>query len=257
MKILVLSDIHANIWALQEVIEKEKAYDRLCFAGDMVDYGIAPSEVIEYLRNVPNALLVQGNHDLHAVKISQQEDFRNMPAKLYKWIHYNLERMDREQVEYLKNLPLHQYFMADGWHYLMQHQYVQGSYDVIESRSQFEHYWREYTPEEYWDAPKRRMIFGHSHRQCIHILDKNMEWINSGSVSYRRPDDPDKTAHYMVIENGVVVMKQILYNRQPLYEEALRQIEDGRMMDSEIQDFMFFFGNASSSREELPLKKKN
>ena len=106
MKILVLSDIHANIWALQEVIEKEKAYDRLCFAGDMVDYGIAPSQVIEYLRNVPNALLVQGNHDLHAVKVSQQEDFRNMPAKLYKWIHYNLERMDREQVEYLKNLPL-------------------------------------------------------------------------------------------------------------------------------------------------------
>ena len=84
-----------------------------------------------------------------------------------------------------------------------------------------------------------------------------MEWINSGSVSYRRPDDPDKTAHYMVIENGVVVMKQIPYNRQPLYEEALRQIEDGRMMDSEIQDFMFFFGNASSSREKLPLKKKN
>ena len=76
MKILVLSDIHANIWALQEVIEKEKAYDRLCFAGDMVDYGIAPSQVIEYLRNVPNALLVQGNHDLHAVKVSQQEDFK-------------------------------------------------------------------------------------------------------------------------------------------------------------------------------------
>ena len=39
MKILVLSDAHANIWALQAIMKKEKSYDILAFAGDMVDYG--------------------------------------------------------------------------------------------------------------------------------------------------------------------------------------------------------------------------
>ncbi len=256
MKILVLSDIHANIWAFRAVMEKEKEYDILCFAGDMVDYGTEPSQVIESLRSAPKALLVQGNHDLHAVRTSQEEDFGHMPPKKYKWIHYNLERMSREQVDYLKNLPLHRYFAADGWAYLMQHQYKDGSYDVIENRSQFDRYWKEHTPEAYWEIPNRRMIFGHSHRQCIHILGDGVEWLNPGSVSYRRPDDPDKTAHYMVIEDGAVTMKQIPYDRSSLYEEALRQLREGRMMDTEIQDFMFFFGNAVSSRDKLPAIEK-
>ena len=42
MKLLVLSDAHANIWALRQVMEQEQDYDYLAFAGDMVDYGIAP-----------------------------------------------------------------------------------------------------------------------------------------------------------------------------------------------------------------------
>ncbi len=253
MKILVLSDIHANIQAFRGVMEREKEYDILCFAGDMVDYGTEPSQVIESLRSAPRALLVQGNHDLHAVNAWQEEDFRNMPVKKYKWIHYNLERMSGEQVDYLKNLPLHRYFEADGWVYLIQHQYKSGSYDVIENRSQFDRYWKEHMPKAYWDAPNRRMIFGHSHRQCIHVLGEGMEWLNPGSVSYRRPDDPDKTAHYMVIEGGAITMRQIPYDRRPLYEEALCQLKGGRMMDTEIQDFMFFFGNAVSSRDELPV----
>ncbi len=252
MKILVLSDIHANIQAYRAVMEKEKEYDLLCFAGDMVDYGTEPSQVIESLQSAPKALLVQGNHDLHAVRISREEDFRHMPVKKYKWIHYNLERMSKEQVDYLRNLPLRRYFEADGWVYLMEHQYKTGSYDVIENRSQFDRHWREHMPEEYWDAPNRRVIFGHSHRQCIHVLGDGMEWLNPGSVSYRRPDDPDKTAHYMVIKGGVIMMKQVSYDRRPLCEEAFRQLREGRMMDTEIQDFMFFFGDAASSRDELP-----
>ena len=60
---------------------------------------------------------------------------------------------------------------------------------------------------------------------------------------------PEKTAQYMVICDGDVVMKGIWYDRNPLYQEALRQAKEGRMMRTEIQDFMFFFGNAGSARE--------
>lgn len=78
-----------------------------------------------------------------------------------------------------------------------------------------------------------------------------MEWLNPGSISYRRPDDPEKTAQYMVITDGNISMKCVEYDRSPLYQEALRQEEEGRMACTEIQDFMFFFGDAKSTREPL------
>lgn len=251
MKLLVLSDAHANIWALNQILEEEKEYDKLIFAGDMVDYGIAPHEVIVKLQSNEKAIIVYGNHDKYAVDISRTEYYENMPVGLHKWVHHNLCRMTKEDIEYLDKLPRQQYFYADGYAYLIQHQYLLGKYDIVESRKQFIDFWQESTPKEMWDAPKKRMIFGHTHRQCIHILDENMEWINPGSISYRRPDDSDKTAHYMIIEDGKIIMKQIDYDRKPLYEEAIKEHKLGRMKKTEIQDFMFFFGDAKTSRDEL------
>ena len=67
MKVIVLSDVHANIWALDAVLEQEREYDLLCFAGDMIDYGTAPAEVIERFQSCSRAVLVKGNHDGNAV----------------------------------------------------------------------------------------------------------------------------------------------------------------------------------------------
>lgn len=39
MKVLVVSDVHANIAALNTILEKEADYDILCCAGDYTDYG--------------------------------------------------------------------------------------------------------------------------------------------------------------------------------------------------------------------------
>ena len=83
-------------------------------------------------------------------------------------------------------------------------------------------------------------------------LGDGLEWINPGSISYRRPDDAEKGAQYMVITDGNITMRCIEYDRSQLYDEALQQLKKGRMMESEIQDFMFFFGNAKSSRDPLP-----
>ena len=178
MKILVLSDAHANIWALQAIMKKEKSYDILAFAGDMVDYGTAPSEVITWFRKAENTCIVQGNHDLHAVQIAHGIYANEAERHQYKWIHYNLERMTEDQVAYLENLPESDCFCADGYVYLVKHQYRTESYDVIENRTQYLDFWRGHVPKEYWEVPKKRIIFGHNHRQGIHVLDKGMEWMN-------------------------------------------------------------------------------
>lgn len=251
MKILVISDIHANIWALQAAEEAEKTWDMLLFAGDLVDYGIAPSECIGWLRRQQKQCAVQGNHDAHAVRVRKTEDWNHMPGQLYKWIHYDLQRMTEEETAYLEGLPLYDVAAADGWSYLVIHS-LDGSYGVIESIEQFQRFWREHTPQELWDAPRKRIICGHTHRQGLHVLAEGMEWLNPGSISYRRPDDSDKTAHYAVIEDGRVFLKRIFYDRTPQCEEALRVWRHEGMMETEVQDFLFFFGDAPTSRSPLP-----
>lgn len=251
MKILVISDIHSNPWAVKAILEKESQYDRLFCAGDLVDYGTAPREVVTWLQKCPDKLLVQGNHDEHTVRIWREGNFDRMAPGEFKWVHHNCQRLDGDLIKYLDDLPLHLTFEADGQAYLIQHQYDEG-YGTVESRAQFEAYWRAHTPTKLWNKPRRCLIFGHSHRQCIHELGDGMRWLNPGSVSYRRPDDPDKTAHYAIIENGEIRLRHVPYDHSPLLREARRYAAGSAMMTTELQDFFFFFGDAKTSRDPLP-----
>lgn len=251
MRILVISDIHSNIWALDRVLEAEAGCDRICCAGDLVDYGIAPREVVDTMRSLPNLWLVRGNHDIHTINTWKEYRRGQINPRDYKWVHHNCERLDEERIHYLAGLPEHLTFEADGYLYLMQHQYGP-SYETVESRHQFEEYWKQWGGTETKESGKRRMIFGHSHRQCIHVLDEDCLWLNPGSISYRRPDDPDKTAHYMMIEDGRISIRHIPYDRSPLLREAMRLHESRGMMETELQDFYFFFGDAKTSRDPLP-----
>ena len=59
MRILLISDVHANIDALQALDER---YDQLLCLGDLVDYGPSPREALQFLRErAPR--IVRGNHD--------------------------------------------------------------------------------------------------------------------------------------------------------------------------------------------------
>ncbi|MBT9779019.1 metallophosphoesterase [Clostridium sp. MCC353] len=251
MKLLVISDLHSNIWALQKILDAEPHFDLLCCAGDLVDYGTAPKEVVDRMRSFDNIKMVQGNHDLHTVNIWKEQQFWDIPSQEYKWVHHNCRRLDEARIGYLNKLPLHLTFEADGYVYLIQHQYDE-AYGVIESRSQFDAYWDRFADPGVGNLEKRRMIFGHSHRQCVHVLGNGREWLNPGSVSYRRPDDPDKTAHYAVIEDGNIRLCQVDYDRSRLFEEARDLARKQGMMTTELQDFFFFFGDAKTSRDPLP-----
>lgn len=250
MKLLILADIHANIWALDTILEAERDVDMVCCAGDYTDYGIAPSEVIGRMRELKPACHVYGNHDIHVLNTYRSGEWRHTDAGEYKWVHYNCERLGTGEIAWLSSLPETACFEADGWKYVIQHQYDKG-YGTIESTYAFDGFWREKTDCGAEPDEKRRVVFGHTHRQCIHVLDENTQWINPGSVSYRRPDDPDKTAHYAVVTDGRVQLRRISYDRSRLLAEAEKFRLSDRMMRTEIQDFRFFFGDAVTSRDPL------
>jgi len=63
MHTLILSDVHANLTALDAVLEDAGPIDRVWCLGDIVGYGPDPNECIERIRSLPNLICVKGNHD--------------------------------------------------------------------------------------------------------------------------------------------------------------------------------------------------
>jgi len=83
-----------------------------------------------------------------------------------------------------------------------------------------------------------RLIFGHTHRQAVRYLSDDLLWLNPGSVSYRRPDDPDQSAHYATINDGVLSLKRASFDLRPLR----RYVNGISLKESERDVAEWFFG---------------
>jgi predicted phosphodiesterase len=86
MRVAVISDIHANLHALEAVLEGIDAAppDRLWCLGDLVGYGPRPNEVTEIVRGRADLSLV-GNHDLGVLGRLDLEEFAPDAAISARW----------------------------------------------------------------------------------------------------------------------------------------------------------------------------
>lgn len=84
MRILVLSDIHANSVALETVLTTAPAYDAVWCLGDVVGYGPAPNECVARLRGL-NALTLMGNHDRAAIGGLNLAEFSDLARPALEW----------------------------------------------------------------------------------------------------------------------------------------------------------------------------
>jgi diadenosine tetraphosphatase ApaH/serine/threonine PP2A family protein phosphatase len=82
--IAILSDVHANLEALQAVIHDvtQRNIKRIFFLGDIVGYGPNPAEVLDFIRNFEFCLL--GNHDEACLK-GPSKGFNPAAAKSAWW----------------------------------------------------------------------------------------------------------------------------------------------------------------------------
>jgi diadenosine tetraphosphatase ApaH/serine/threonine PP2A family protein phosphatase len=104
MRYLILSDIHANIDALEAVLAAAPAdtWDRALVLGDLVGYGAEPNAVIERVRALDPLMVIRGNHDKAASGIDDGSSF-NYVAKLSA--QWTSEALSPEHREYLRALP--------------------------------------------------------------------------------------------------------------------------------------------------------
>lgn len=102
MKVLVVSDLHANRHALDAVLDDCKGgYDQIVCCGDLVGYNAFPAELIEWTRTNCKAV-IRGNHDKAIAGIEDLTWFNDVAQAAARW---SMDRLSAEQTEYLANLP--------------------------------------------------------------------------------------------------------------------------------------------------------
>ena len=103
MRVLVLSDIHANLAALEAVIEDAAAigFDKVWCLGDTVGYGPEPDACVARLRGL-DATVVVGNHDWAAIGRMDVDEFNPEAGRAVLWTQAHLSPLS---LTWLKSLP--------------------------------------------------------------------------------------------------------------------------------------------------------
>jgi predicted phosphodiesterase len=201
LRIAAISDIHANLPALEAVLEDIEKLGRdvqIIVAGDFLNCGPFPRETLELLRPLPNTVIIAGNHEEYVLEQDRamrnggvQPPFRSLFAPSI----WTASLLTTEELDWLRDLPRQaQLDGPDG----SQVKIVHGS-----PRHQTEGI----TPEldevgllEIFDGhiqPGRLWISGHTHRP-VHIRWRGMTITNCGSVG--APYDSDRRASYLLAE---------------------------------------------------------
>jgi len=194
MRVGLIGDVHANLPALEAVLEHahERGIIAIWNVGDFVGYGAFPNQVVKRLRK-GEVLSILGNYDLKVLDIRRKkEEWRRKrdPLKVlaFEWAYQNLSPKNRK---YLRSLPQEIRFEWEGKRVLLTHASPASNEEALDPT----------TPEERLRELARMaevdiIICGHSHQPLIRQVD-GVWFINTGSVG--RPDDGDPRATYAVM----------------------------------------------------------
>lgn len=199
MKVLIISDIHANLEALQTVLAEP--HDELWVLGDLVNYGPNPSEVVDLIRG-NGSLVVQGNHD-YAVGTGSDPQcgaaFREMAHAMQI---YTEPLLSSDQRSYLSSLPQTAERAVDGHRFFSCHAAPTGPLF-------------KYCPAEpaLWAKEIEGLeadivLTGHTHMQFTMNVGKQ-QVVNPGSVGQPKQNAP--MACYALLENGRLSLHSCRY----------------------------------------------
>jgi diadenosine tetraphosphatase ApaH/serine/threonine PP2A family protein phosphatase len=108
MRYLVLTDIHANLEALDACLAdaRPRTLDATLVLGDLVGYGGDPNAVVERVQSLAPAAIVRGNHDKVACGLEQAEGFNAVARSAANWTLNVLKPAHREWLAGLPEGPI-------------------------------------------------------------------------------------------------------------------------------------------------------
>lgn len=107
LRYLILSDVHANLEALEAVLAAAPRadFDRVLVLGDLVGYGASPNEVMAQVASLRPDVLIRGNHDKVASGLEDTEDFNYLAAEAARWTQTALTPPHRRELAALPAGP--------------------------------------------------------------------------------------------------------------------------------------------------------
>ncbi len=187
--IAIISDVHANLEALQAVLDEIEGADRIICCGDVVGYGPNPNECCELLRHY-GVQAVKGNHDNTCATLEGIEPCSSLARQSFYWTH---ERLSDENVEWLRSLPLR--LDVDGLSVV--HGCPGTPQEMLNTYVLDYYYNDEHYEELLRRVPGLRLALGHTHIPLSHGF--NSKVMNAGSVG--QPRDGDWRPAYATIED--------------------------------------------------------
>jgi len=201
MKVLIISDIHGNLAALDAIREEA---DKVFCLGDIVNYGPYPTACLERVRNLTDAM-VRGNHDNAigrdvdcgcSVKYKELSDAGKI---------YTNTVLCKEEKAFLANLPVTLHREIEGKRFLFSHGSPRGDmYKYLRpdvSCKELE--------DELRDISADIVFIGHTHFPMVRKIN-DIIVVNPGSVG--QPRDGIPMASYAVWEDGSIGIKRVPYD---------------------------------------------
>ena len=96
MRYLIVSDVHANLEALEATLSAAGEVDRVLVLGDLVGYGADPNAVIDRIRGLERATIIRGNHDKVGAGIENVDSFNHLARYAIAWTASALTPDNRE-----------------------------------------------------------------------------------------------------------------------------------------------------------------
>ncbi len=204
MKLLVVSDIHANWPALQAIREEA---DAIVCLGDIVSYGPFPRECVAWVREHAT-YVVRGNHD---TALAYRVDPRAAGFKrelASATLAHHRRSLSRKDVTWLRDLPTEARFRFGEY-----------SFHALHASPADHLFSYRLTPDLADDELKKEVeqvradivLVGHTH-----LAMSRGAWtkviLNPGSVG--QPLDGDPRASYAVIEDGVAEIRRVAYDTE-------------------------------------------
>ncbi len=180
MKLGIISDVHANLEALDAVLKRfevEKV-DQIVCLGDVVGYGADPNACIERVRSVA-AITVLGNHDAALTGHTPVAYFNSYARTGVEWTS---RVITDENLQFLKGLPLS---------HIDDHMLFVHSTPKDPSAWNYIHEFSEAEPQFSYMSEGMTAFIGHSHVPTrFDHPSRKKSIINVGSVGQPRDRDP-------------------------------------------------------------------
>jgi len=228
MRTLVLSDLHANLTALQSSLKAvDGKWDRVVCLGDVVGYGPDPNEVSDCIRQM-GAVTIRGNHDKAVAELMATDDFNPVAKAAVEWTR---KQLSNENLDWLAALPqgpleaeglvlVHGAFQDEDEYVFTPSQALEG---LLDSTMQVTFYGHTHHQGgfAYQDSQLEILLLrprDHEMHSALRIENEKRYLLNPGSVGQPRDGDPRASFAIADLEHNAIEFWRVLYPIEQVQE---------------------------------------